>query len=389
MKLFYLGLVVFLFILALFVPVVGVSNDAVGTPFFYLFIAGIVMLVSLTTSNRVVKIIFSFLILLLVPPKITSQESAIAFTMPEIDGTIRAKYEYQPAIDAGRFQVRNARFSLKGKVHPAVAYKAEIDLSDKGRIRMLDAWTRLYPVGNIHFTLGQVRVPFTIDAHRSPHKRFFANRSFIAKQVGDVRDVGGILTYETKNSMPVILEAGLFNGSGLTDQAVWKQSMSYSGKAQFFFTKNTNLTLSMQSIKPENVRINLYDIGMYYKFCNFHVEGEYLFKTYQDNLFKEVHAFNTFVFYDLKLPKTFEKITFLLRYDMMTDHNDGFADSETNTLPISDYERQRITAGVTLSIAKPFIADIRINYEDYFYKSSGIPAESEQDKIVIEFMTRF
>ena len=47
------------------------------------------------------------------------------------------------------------------------------------------------------------------------------------------------------------------------------------------------------------------------------------------------------------------------------------------------YKRQ------TLSIAKPFISDIRINYEKYFYNEDATPKVSEQDKFVIEFMTRF
>lgn len=60
--------------------------------------------------------------------------------MPEIHGTIRGKFEYQPQISASRFEVRNARFSLTGNVHPMVAYKAEIDLSDEGRSR---CWMRI------------------------------------------------------------------------------------------------------------------------------------------------------------------------------------------------------------------------------------------------------
>ena len=51
--------------------------------------------------------------------------------LPEIHGTIRAKYEYQPQIGQGRFQVRNARLSVQGKIIPIVRYKAEIDLSDE------------------------------------------------------------------------------------------------------------------------------------------------------------------------------------------------------------------------------------------------------------------
>ena len=52
--------------------------------------------------------------------------------LPEIHGTIRGKYEYQTETSESRFEVRNARFSVSGNVHPIVAYKAEIDLSDPG-----------------------------------------------------------------------------------------------------------------------------------------------------------------------------------------------------------------------------------------------------------------
>lgn len=52
--------------------------------------------------------------------------------IPEIHGTIRGKYEYQFEENKGRFQVRNARFSLSGKVAPIVSYKAEIDLLRRG-----------------------------------------------------------------------------------------------------------------------------------------------------------------------------------------------------------------------------------------------------------------
>lgn len=99
-----------------------------------------------------------------------------------------------------------------------VAYKAEIDLSDEGSIKMLDAYARVFPMKDLNFTIGQMRVPFTIDAHRSPHQQYFANRSFIAKQVGNVRDVGFTTAYKHTSGFPFILEAGLFNGSGLTNQ---------------------------------------------------------------------------------------------------------------------------------------------------------------------------
>ena len=282
--------------------------------------------------------------------------------LPEIHGTIRGKYEYQTETSESRFEVRNARFSVSGNVHPIVAYKAEI---------------------------GQMRVPFTIDAHRSPHQQYFANRSFIAKQVGNVRDVGLTAGYTNKDGFPFILEGGLFNGSGLTNQKEWHKTLNYSIKAQLLPNKNWNLTLSTQMIKPENVRINMYDAGVYYQNDRFHIEAEYLYKMYGHEAFKDVHAVNSFINYDLPLKKVFNKISFLARYDMMTDHSDGKMDETTKALIINDYARHRVTGGITLSLSKAFIADLRLNFEKYFYKNSGVPKESERDKIVIEFMTRF
>lgn len=316
--------------------------------------------------------------------------------MPEIHGTIRAKYEYQPEISAGRFEVRNARFSLTGKVAPIVSYKAEIDLSDEGSIKMLDAYTQLTPITNFNFTIGQMRVPFTIDAHRSPHQQYFANRSFIAKQVGNVRDVGATIGYKFNNGFPILLEGGVFNGSGLTNQKdFWTKQVNFSAKVQLFLPEGFNLTLSVQKIKPEKVSIYMYDAGIYYQSRGWHIEAEYLLKHYSDKLFDNVNAFDGFICYDLKLrSKLFRKISFLGRYDYMSDHSDGkaYLNEKANaegSLIINDYQRQRLTGGITLSLAKPFISDIRINYEKYFYQKGAIVKASEQDKFVIEIMTRF
>ena len=67
-------------------------------------------------------------------------------TPANIHGTIRSKYEYQTEEGEGRFDVRNARISVDGQLSPIVFYKAEIDLCDEGKIKMLDAYTRLKPV---------------------------------------------------------------------------------------------------------------------------------------------------------------------------------------------------------------------------------------------------
>lgn len=308
---------------------------------------------------------------------------------PVVHGTLRGKYEYQPEEKAGRFQVRTARVSIEGKVAPVVAYKAEIDLSDEGKIKMLDAYTRLSPLKGFDFTIGQMRVPFTIDAHRSPHQQYFANRSFIAKQVGNVRDVGATLGYKIGGPLPLTLQAGMFNGSGLTDQKdFWTNNINYSAKAQWQLPKGFSVTLSAQKIRPEHISVNMYDGGITYQAGRWMIEAEYLYKHYTKDAFQDVNAFDGFICYDLPLKKVFSKISFLGRFDYMGDHSDGTA-NENGHLTLTDAERKRITGGITLSIAKPFISDIRINYEKYFYNEDATPKVSEQDKFVIEFMTRF
>lgn len=316
---------------------------------------------------------------------------------PKVHGTIRGKYEYQTEENQGRFQVRNARVSLDGNINKVVSYKVEIDLSDEGQIKMLDTYTRIKPLRGLDFTIGQMRAPFTIDAHRSPHLQYFANRSFIAKQVGNVRDVGATIGYSFNVGFPITLQAGMFNGSGLTDQKdFWTNNVNFSAKAQMFFPRGFNLTLSTQKIKPDNVSVMMYDAGAYYHAHGWHVEVEYLYKHYAHDAFKPVHALDAFVSYDIPLRKCFfKKISPLVRYDYMSDHSDGKRynadgdEDETGTLVINDYRRSRLTGGFTFSLDLPFVSDIRLNYEKYFYRSGAIAKPSEKDKIVIEFMTRF
>ena len=316
---------------------------------------------------------------------------------PEVHGTIRGKYEYQPEEGQGRFQVRNARVSLDGDLNKVVSYKVEIDLSDEGKIKMLDTYTRIKPLRGLDFTIGQMRAPFTIDAHRSPHLQYFANRSFIAKQVGNVRDVGATIGYSFNVGFPIILQAGMFNGSGLTNQKdFWTNNINFSAKAQLFFPRGFNLTLSTQKIRPDNVSVMMYDAGAYYHAHGWHAEVEYLYKHYGHGAFKPVHALDAFISYDIPLRKCFfTKISPLIRYDYMSDHSDGLrynaegGEDVEGSLVINDYQRSRITGGVTLSLDLPFVSDIRLNYEKYFYRDGAIAKPSEKDKIVVEFMTRF
>lgn len=310
--------------------------------------------------------------------------------IPDVHGTIRAKYEYEPEIDKGRFEIRNARIALEGMIIPVIRYKAEIDLSDEGSIKMLDAYIRYQPGKSWKFTFGQMRVPFSIDAHRSPHLQYFANRSFIAKQVGNVRDVGAAVGWTFGRTVPVTLEGGIFNGSGLTGQKdYWTSNYNFSFKAQTMLWDKFNVTLSMQKANAGDVNTYLYDAGAYFQNSRWHIEAEYLRKHYARDAFRPVNAVDAFAAYRLPLKKHLTAISFLGRYDYMSDHSKGKL-HEDGKLGADDPERHRLTGGVTLSLGRKSLqADIRVNYEQYFYSKEVIPSISEQSKAVVELVVHF
>lgn len=311
------------------------------------------------------------------------------FPVPQIEGTVRAKYEYEPQINKGRFEVRNARLGVSGKIIPAISYKAEIDLSDEGKIKMLDAYVRFKP-GWWSLTLGQMRVPFSIDAHRSPHMQYFANRSFIAKQVGNVRDVGLAASFTPVKKLPWTIEGGIFNGSGLTGQKdFWTNNYNFSLKTQATFANHYTVELSCQKTCPGDVGIMMWDAGAYFQNERLHVEAEYLRKNYSHDAFKSVNAVDAFAAYRFPLKKMLSGISLLGRYDYMSDHSSGIKD-DSGKLVADDRQRQRITGGVTLHFGKArLFADLRLNYEKYFYRAGVDPGISNHDKIVVELMCRF
>ena len=335
------------------------------------------------------KNIFIFFLLPALTSTMSAQININKEYLPEIHGTIRAKYEYEPSIEKGRFEIRNARLSVEGKVKPIVLYKAEIDLSDEGRIKMLDTYVRIQKK-DWKFTAGQMRVPLTIDAHRSPHLQFFANRSFIAKQVGNVRDVGTSVSWTSQWSTPVTIEGGIFNGSGLTDQKdFWTNNYNFSFKAQTFIANHLNVTLSCQKDNAGDVNVMMWNMGGYWKTSRWHIEGEYLRKKYAHDSFTPVNAADAFAVYRLPIRKGLTSISFLGRYDYMGNHSQGNKDAE-GKLKIDDPERHRLTGGITLSLGTAKLqSDIRLNYEQYFYKEGVVPTVSEQNKIVLELVAHF
>ena len=173
----------------------------------------------------------------------------------------------------------------------------------------------------------------------------------------------------------------------------WTKGTNYSAKAQFLLLCGLNVVGSIQKVKPSDVTVTMYDGGLTFHHKKLLIEAEYLYKHYSKDAFEGVHAFDGFINYDFLMKKgPLQKISALARYDFMSNHSNGKRYENSNgesVLKVNDYKRSRITSGITLSFAKPFISDVRINFEKYFYAKNSIAKPSEKDKIVIEFMTKF
>ncbi len=322
-----------------------------------------------------------------------------------IHGILRGKYEYEPNLSAGRFEVRNARLSAEGNLSKRSAYKLEVDLCDESAIKMKDAWVRVMPWQTLRVTLGQQRMPFSIDAHRNPSAQYFANRSFIAKQVGDMRDVGAAVGYDfvdKDNRKVASVDAGMYNGSNLDNQkTAWFDSPAYSARIQYFPMKGLAIIPSVQHqlIANREASYTSVDFGAYYEQNGLHLEAEYLRKFYAKDAFDDCNAVNAMAIYKQKLKSEksyIQAVSYLLRYDYMDNHSDGkkgfdaSAEGKARKLVQSDAQRHRLTAGATFHVRnKLFPTDIRLNYEKYWYPNNGTPKESEQDKLVAELMIRF
>lgn len=332
----------------------------------------------------------TIIFLLLIPVSVifAGEEKERTDYSPRIEGTIRGKYEYNSSLNGHRFQVRNARFSVKGDVSPYASYKAEIDLSDEGITKMLDAYIQMNLSPDFSFIIGQQKIPFSSDNLRSPHTLYFANRSFIGKQLTGLRDVGLKVSYKMDDIIPVDLIAGIYNGRGLYEQKEWRTELSYAFRAVYRPSEKFNVSANYNTIQPYDLRMHMYNAGAFFETGKFHFESEYFYKTYEKNVFTDTQGFFAFASYKIKTPKInfIEEISPRLRYDFMTDDNNGKIDETVNTYQVDDIARSRITGGFSFILKKPYINEIRLNYEHYFY-AAGIV--NEDNKLVIEFVTKF
>ncbi len=320
----------------------------------------------------------------------TEGESDNVDYIPKIHGVIISRWEGEFDGDdfAERFQVRNARVSVGGNIMRDLTYFIMIDACQQGKIQFLDAYARWGFLKQWKIQAGQFRVPYGVDVFRAPGTYIFSNRSFLAKHMMNMRQVGFKAGYYC-DKIPLTIEAGVFNSAPTSNHAVWQHEMNFAAKALY---RISNVTVSggFISAHPDCVRITGGDGALTWATGRWIVEGEYQVKHYARNQHPDAHAWNMFASYGLPLKKTvFNQLSFQGRYDGMTDHSTGTADAE-GKLVTDNPGRHRITVGSTLSFERKAVkALVRLNYEKYFHMNNVSAPAGERDKIVADLVVKF
>ncbi|MDE6125582.1 MAG: OprO/OprP family phosphate-selective porin [Muribaculaceae bacterium] len=321
-----------------------------------------------------------------------AEEAEKVDLVPKIHGVIRTRYEGEWGGDDGwrqRFQVRNARVSLEGQVLRQLSYFIRVDACDRGTMKFLDAYGQWSLPASFRIRAGQFRVPFGVDVFRGPGTYIFANRSFVGKNLANVREVGVQGGYYGRPGLPLTVEAGVFNSKPMADHEVWQKGMDFAAKATW---KPGGFTVSASylTMKPYGVRMNLVDGTFGWNRGRWVAEAEYQHKHYERVALGDTDAWSVFASYALPLRKTvFDNLSFHGRFDSMTANSTG-KPGEAGGLTYSEPSRRRITAGTMLEYLRaPLRVAVRVNYEKYFYDSGVEAPAGADDKIVAELVIKF
>lgn len=317
------------------------------------------------------------------PVRLQAQEAAVEYK-PNIHGVIRTRWEMETERGESRFQVRYARLTVDGQIAPSISYFLQTDLCDQGKMKILDVYGKLRVVKGLYVQGGQFRMPFGVEPHRSPQNYLFANRSFMGKLMCNYRKVGVKAMYTWGSEMPVTIEGGVFDAGTITTQTDWGKSYACSGKATLT-AGQFKVSGGALSVLPETTRINMLDGAVSWENAHVTAAAEYMNEHYTDHKHGDSHSYCMYVDYRKRVKTgVFNQWSAQGRFDGQTTQWNGLTDDADNM------GAKRITVGTTLTYKKDAVfADVRLNYEKYFYDHGAESPVGFGDKIVAEIVVRF
>ena len=299
--------------------------------------------------------------------------------IPDIFGILKTKAEFDLNNSLMRFEVRNARFGATGKINNHMSYKVEIDLSDEGEMKMLDAYIKFTPVSNLSFYLGQKKIPFSTDYMRNPAENIFANRSFLAKYINEgMRDIGFYAGYGIEGQIPVNFMVAAVNGTG-NNNPQWIGKPNLAGRLTLGAEEGFRLTGNVYyGDVGEKKDLAMLGGEIRYTDGNFFIESEYIKRIWNDSLSVRRNDDGLYIHSYYNFPvkgKMIQLISPVARWDLIGE-----------SVFRNEADANRLTLGINLGFeTRPFYSEIRLNYEEYL--KSSLPIHT--DKLTLEFIGRF
>lgn len=333
------------------------------------------------------------------------------FYTPQVFGVVKAKLEFSPDNSEYRFNVRSSRLGVKGNVTNNLKYSSQIELSNEGKLIVFDAFAVFTPFKFIEFSLGQQLTRFSTEVGRGPGVSNFANRSLLAKFIGNyyyneevegskvkygfgslnARDIGLNTTFKYNLGVPASTLIGLMNGSG-QNNPVWSRSVNMTFRQEIGSDKGFKMAGSYYFGKFLNMHdISIWDIEMRYAYNNFLIESEFAQRKMTSFESQTSNAWVIQGNYRFKLPenKIAKYILPVLRYDL--GHNITFKNDETGRYDALNVSR--VTFGGNLRLTdKPCQAEIRLQYEHYMRDHKPSDYKINQlfhDKLTLEIVASF
>jgi phosphate-selective porin len=214
---------------------------------------------------------------------------------------------YQALDETGKidgFDIRRARLDVKGNISPYWAYRVQFDLA--GSPKLIDAYAELKLNDYFNFTIGQAKIPLSLENLTSSNKLELIDRSqAVEALVARGKDVGGNQngrdlgiqlggTIVKVKDRPVLdYRLGIYNGSGIntTDNNEKKDFATrlivhpvagldigaalYNGSRYIAEVK----TGTVVTTPAKNADRNRYGFDLNYDLKNLAIRGEYLHGT--------------------------------------------------------------------------------------------------------------
>lgn len=326
--------------------------------------------------------IFGFLFTVSMSAQETDTDSYPNFT---VDGTLKNKFEYATGTDVSRFTVRNSRIGIKGNINTFSSYRAQVELSDEGKFKVLDLSGTISPVEGLSFTMGQTSIPLFNNYIVSPSEMMFANRAFLGKYFISRRDLGINAKYKFNlGTVPANLEFGLYNGNAINDP-VWKKNMSMGGRVILGNMEGLRFSAKIYDYpNNDSTHFVFYGADLRYEINNFKVETEIMKSDSRTELNNDMLSYYFQSAYRVPVKsKFFDYFLPAARWDAIDERFDE-----------KGFDTNRLTVGLGLGFnEEKFSSIIRLDYEWYFINNSmSIFDKNDQmdsDKLTLELLFTF